>query len=117
MHACLNAIAGRPGRPGCVLIRALEPVAGTAAMAARRGVPAGAVGLTNGPAKLTQALAITLRDSGADLTRDLVRGRLTIARGDRTGLRIATGPRIGITRATELPLRFWIRGNRYVSRG
>jgi len=68
LHHCLNAITGRAGRPGCVLIRAIEPVAGERAMAPRRGVSPGAVALTNGPGKLTEALAITLRDNGADLT-------------------------------------------------
>lgn len=112
MHACLNAIAGPPGTPGCVLVRALEPVDGAAVMARRRGLPPVAVGLTNGPAKLTEALGITLRQNGADLTR----GRLTIERGPGGAGGIATGRRVGITRAADLALRFWIRGNRYVSR-
>jgi DNA-3-methyladenine glycosylase len=113
MHACLNAITGRRGTPGCVLIRALEPVAGAELMARRRGLPPGSPALANGPAKLTRALAITLRENGADLTR----GPLTITpAGDGGDLEVATGPRVGITRATDLPLRFWIRGNPYVSR-
>lgn len=113
MHACLNAIAGPPGTPGCVLIRALEPVRGLATMAVRRGVPADATDLTNGPAKLTEALGITLRENGADLTR----GRLVVvATLAAAPLAVTTGPRVGITRAADLPLRFWIGGNRYVSR-
>jgi DNA-3-methyladenine glycosylase len=112
MHACLNAIAGPAGTAGCVLIRALEPVEGARVMARRRGLPPSAVGLTNGPAKLTEALAITLRENGADLTR----GRLTIERRAGGAVTIATGRRIGITRAADLTLRFWIRDNRYVSR-
>jgi DNA-3-methyladenine glycosylase len=113
LHDCLNATTGRTGHPGCVLIRALEPITGVASMARRRGVPAATVALTNGPGKLTQALAITRRDNGADLTR----GPLTFAppAGPRD-FRVAVGPRVGLTRATALPLRFWIRGNRYVSR-
>lgn len=113
MHACLNAITGAPGTPGCVLIRALEPVYGADVMAARRRLPSGSPALTNGPAKLTQALAITLAANGADLAR----GRLRIAARDRpVAFAMATGPRVGITRAADWPLRFWIRGNRYVSR-
>jgi DNA-3-methyladenine glycosylase len=116
LHACLNAIAGPPGVPGCVLIRALEPVRGLPTMAARRGVAVDARRLTNGPAKLTEALGITLRQNGADLTR--ARGLLTVAAPTPSAAGVvATGPRIGITRATDLPLRFWIAGNRYVSRG
>jgi DNA-3-methyladenine glycosylase len=113
IHCCLNAIAGPPGRPGCVLIRALEPLAGLAVMARRRGVPAGARRLASGPGNLTRALAVTLRDNGVDLTE----GSLTIdAAPPARRPRIATGPRIGITRAADLPLRFWIAGNPFVSR-
>ena len=112
-HYCLNAIAGPSGTPGCVLIRALEPVGGRAAMARRRGVAPDAPRLASGPGNLTRALAVTLRDNGADLTH----GVLTIepAPAPRR-FRIATGPRIGITRSAELPLRFWIAGNPSVSR-
>jgi DNA-3-methyladenine glycosylase len=112
-HHCLNAIAGPAGAPGCVLIRALEPVTGHAVMARRRGVAPAARRLASGPGNLTRALAVTLRDNGADLTR----GPLIIEPApDRRRFRIATGPRIGITRSADLPLRFWIAGNPFVSR-
>jgi len=113
MHHCLNAIAGRAGRPGCVLIRALEPVAGLGAMARRRGVAQEARRLASGPGNLTRALAITARDNRADLTA----GRLTIEPPDRPrDFRIASGPRVGITRSVDLRLRYWIAGSRFVSR-
>lgn len=113
IHCCLNAITGRSGEPGCVLIRAVEPLAGLAVMARRRARPAQSPHVTNGPGKLTRALGITDRENGADLTR----GRLVIGPPDvPRDFTIATGPRIGITRAADLPLRFWVRGNRYVSR-
>ena len=113
IHYCLNAIAGAAGRPGCVLIRALEPVAGLATMARRRGVDADSTRLASGPGNLTRALGIAVRDNGADLTR----GLLTIEPSDRPrDFRIASGPRIGITRATDLRLRFWIHDNPFVSR-
>ena len=74
LHDCLNAIAGAAGTPGCVLIRALEPLLGVRTMARRRGqadagpASARALGaLTGGPARLTQALGISLRDNGRDL--------------------------------------------------
>jgi len=112
IHYCLNAIAGAAGRPGCVLIRALEPVAGLATMARRRGVGAASTRLASGPGNLTRALAITLRENGDDLTR----GLFTIEPPDRPGdFRIASGPRIGITRSTDLRLRFWIRDSPFVS--
>ena len=114
MHFCLNAIAGTSGTPGCVLIRALEPVAGVALMARRRGVAAETVGVANGPGKLTEALGITGRQNGTDLTA----GVLVVAPPDAPReFSIARGPRIGIARAVDLPLRFWIRGHRCVSRG
>lgn len=113
MHYCLNAIADRSGRPGCVLIRALEPVAGLEAMARRRGVMARSPRLASGPGNLTRALGITARDNGADLTR----GRLVIRPpAAPRRFRIARGPRVGITRATGRRLRFWVAGSPAVSR-
>jgi DNA-3-methyladenine glycosylase len=113
IHYCLNAIAGPAGRPGCVLIRALEPVAGLSTMARRRRVDADSRRLASGPGNLTRALGITLRENGADLTR----GLFTIEPPDRPrDFRIATGPRIGITRAIDLRLRFWIDDNPFISR-
>ncbi len=112
MHCCLNAIAGGAGSPGCVLIRALEPVMGLAAMARRRGVPQDSARLASGPGNLTRALGITLADNGADLTQ----GRLTIEPpAEPRDFRIASGPRVGITRSANLRLRFWVADNRYVS--
>jgi DNA-3-methyladenine glycosylase len=114
MHFCLNAVTRPVGEPGCVLIRALDPVAGLPLMARRRGLAVDSPGLTNGPGKLTQALGITEQHNGADL----VHGTLVIAPPDAPrDFVIARGPRIGITRATALPLRFWVRDNRFVSRG
>jgi len=112
MHRCLNAIAGPAGRPGCVLIRALEPVLGLRTMARRRGVARDAARLLTGPGNLTRALGVTLVENGADLTA----GRLTIEPPDRPrDFRIVSGPRVGITRSVELRLRFWIAGNPSVS--
>ena len=113
MHRCLNAIAGPAGRPGCVLIRALEPVLGLRTMARRRGVARDAARLLTGPGNLTRALGVTLVENGADLTA----GRLTIEPPDRPrDFRIVSGPRVGITRSVELRLRFWIAGNPSVSK-
>lgn len=113
LHWCLNAIAGPRGTPGCVLIRALEPIAGLAIMARRRGVPAGSTRLASGPGNLTRALGVTGRDSGVALTR----GRLTVEAGAAPRhVRVARGPRVGIRRAPTLPLRFWLEGSPFVSR-
>jgi DNA-3-methyladenine glycosylase len=112
IHCCLNAITDRAGIPGCVLIRALEPVSGVETMARRRGVPAGSGRVASGPGNLTKALAITLRDNAADLTTC----PLTIEPRTAPRPRIAAGPRVGITRAIDLPLRFWIADSPWVSR-
>jgi len=114
VHACLNAVAAPLGRPGCVLIRAVEPLEGAAVMARRRGVAPDDRRLASGPGNLTRAFAITVADNGADLTR----GLLTIEPpADPRRIRVARGRRIGITRATARPLRFWITGHPSVSRG
>ncbi len=112
MHYCLNAITNPPGRPGCVLLRALEPRLGMRAMARRRGLSPGSARLASGPGNLTEALGIGARHNGADLTA----GDLTIEAPDEPrDFRIASGPRVGITRARGLRLRFWIAGNAFVS--
>lgn len=111
VHHCLNAITSPAGRPGCVLIRALEPLEGIETMLRRRATT-DTRRLASGPGNLTRALAVTLRDNGADLTD----GPLVILPADRPrDFRIARGPRVGITRAAELPLRFWIAGHPAVS--
>lgn len=111
MHACLNLVAEPEGAAGCVLIRALEPLTGMDTMRDRRGVLA-AEKLANGPGKLTQALAITLRDNGADLTR----GPIFVCDGGSDNFETAVSPRIGITKSADLPLRFFIKGSRFSSR-
>lgn len=117
VYDCLNVVAEPEGSPGCVLIRAAEPLTGIATMKRRRWAER-PEDLANGPGKLTRALGITLRHNGADLTR----GPLTIlaprqAEEDSPeGFQIAVSPRIGITRNVDLPLRFYIAGNAFVSR-
>lgn len=110
LHHCLNAIADHAGRPGCVLIRALEPVEGAAVMARRRRLPANSSHLASGPGNLTRALGVTRSHNGADLTA----GSLVIEPGTARA-QVVNGPRIGITRAIHLPLRFWIAGSPYVT--
>jgi DNA-3-methyladenine glycosylase len=112
MYECLNLVAEPPGQPGCVLIRALEPIAGIDLMQRRRPAAHKPEQLANGPGKLTLAMAITRRHNGVDVTRgDLV------VRHPRVPLEfeIAVTPRIGITKCVDLPLRFLIAGNRFVS--
>ena len=113
MYECLNVVAEPEGSPGCVLIRALEPVAGLAAMRRRRRGVVRIEKLASGPGKLTLAMGITRRHNGADLTR----GPITIRRPfHEPGFNVEITPRIGIDHETERPLRFLIAGNRFVSR-
>src|SRR5262249_60566263 len=80
----------------------------------RRGVAATAPWLASGPGSLTRALGLSLRDNGADLAR----GALVIIPPARArDFTVARGRRVGITRSTELPLRFWIAGHPSVSVG
>ena len=110
IHAMLNAVAEPDGIGAAALIRALEPIEGIELMRSRRGRER-IEELCSGPGKLTQALGIELTHNGGDL-RD---GAVTISAGDRR-LEIVSSPRIGITRATELPWRFSVPGSRFVSR-
>jgi DNA-3-methyladenine glycosylase len=112
IHECLNVVAERVGDPGCILIRALEPVAGIEQMHQRRPGITEVRDLARGPGRLTQALAITRRQNGADLTRGDLLIRMPPHRGP---IEIEVSPRIGITRCVDWPLRFTIRGNRFVS--
>lgn len=113
MHECLNVVADCEGNPGCVLIRALQPLCGLAEMYARRRWKGAPGGLTNGPGKLTQALAITRWHYGARLDT----GALTIRRWhDAPVFEIASTPRIGISQCADWPLRFIWSGHPCVSR-
>jgi DNA-3-methyladenine glycosylase len=113
MHECLNIVAEADGVPGCVLIRALEPVEGLDIMRHRRPKARTERDLASGPGKLTRALAITRKHNGADITR----GDLIVRSPAVPGVfGIEVSKRIGITKCAELPLRFSIKGNRFVSR-
>lgn len=138
IHTMLNTVAERRGVGAGVLIRALQPLTGIEAMRDRRGV-ARDEDLCSGPGKLTQALGIVLDYNGVSL----VDGPIAIYRSPRAAaaangadpltngagsngaaprsngagrIRVVTGPRIGIAKAVDLPWRFCLAGNPYVSR-
>ncbi len=118
MHWMLNVVARRNHPAGAVLLRAVEPLQGIEGMRQRRNDRADRE-LTNGPAKLCQALAVTGELNGVDLCDP--DGPLYIAPGPEVPESgVATGPRIGIRNVQEpwqsRPLRYWIEGNRFVSR-
>lgn len=108
MHWCLNFVCGAIG--SAVLIRALEPIHGLEAMAARRGFSDPRL-LCAGPGRLAQALGITGAQNGAPLDQPPFR-----LREGESGLAVEIGPRIGITKAAERPWRFGLAGSRFLSR-
>lgn len=113
MHECLNIVAEPAGKAGCVLIRALEPIEGLDIMRTRRPQARTDRDLASGPGKLTRALAITRAHNGIDMTR----GDLIVREpASDTPIEIEVTKRIGITKCADLPLRFTVKGNRFVSR-
>jgi DNA-3-methyladenine glycosylase len=114
MYWCFNAVTRAEGMPSAVLVRALEPLEGVPLMRKRRARVNGDVDLTNGPGKLCQALAIT----GSMTGKPLQRKPLVIREGHAVSdNEIGVTTRIGITKSADWPLRFTVRGNRYVSKG
>jgi len=111
IHSLLNAVAEPEGEAAAVLIRALEPTAGLERMRERRGDRPDH-DLCSGPGKLTEALGIGLEMNAADLSRDPF--LLLSPEGEPPP--VATGPRIGITKAVDRPWRFCAAGSRFVSR-
>jgi DNA-3-methyladenine glycosylase len=113
IHALLNAVAEEAGVGAAVLIRAIEPLEGIEVMRARRRV-ARDEELTNGPGKLTEALAIGLEMNGVSFETGPIRIEPRPA-GSRPP-EVVMGPRIGITKAADLPWRFCDATSRFVSR-
>ena len=115
VHTCANVVTGVEGQGEAVLVRALEPVIGTDEMFAVRRAARDERDLASGPGKLCEALGIDLGDDGTDLlaasSRVVLLAGETIVSG-----KIASGRRIGITRAVELPWRFWVADSPWVSR-
>jgi DNA-3-methyladenine glycosylase len=111
IHWCLNLVCEGEGSASAVLVRALEPTSGLEAMRMRRGVDEPRL-LCSGPGRLCQALGVTLEYDGLPLDEPpfLLLGRTQEPR-------IEALPRVGITRAAELPWRYVVAGSRWVSRG
>jgi DNA-3-methyladenine glycosylase len=113
IHSLLNAVAEPEGSAAAVLIRALEPTEGIELMRARRAREP-IEDLCSGPGKLTEALAVGLPLNGAELLAPPfeISGRVP----GWNGRQIVAAPRIGITKAAELPWRYCASGSRHVSR-
>ena len=111
LHTCMNVVCEPEGVGAAVLLRAVEPLRGLEAMSSLRGGRGGHE-LTNGPGKLTQAFAIGLDANG----RSALRGDLRLAPGGPERLALRRGPRVGLSRAVDLPYRFFVEGSPWVTR-
>lgn len=111
LHWCLNFVCREEGHGAGVLIRALEPLAGLARMRARRGLDDARL-LCAGPGRLCQALGVTRAHN--DLALDAA--PFTLLAPDAADLAVLAGPRVGISKAVELPWRFGLAGSRFLSR-
>jgi DNA-3-methyladenine glycosylase len=110
IHWCVNFVCEKQGSASAVLIRALQPTHGIPAMRRRRGLH-DERSLCSGPGKLTEALGVTEAHNGLALDVS------PIALHARTGkVEVATGLRIGITKAVELPWRYGLKGSKFLSK-
>lgn len=110
IHWCMNFVCEKEGSASAVLIRALQPTHGIAAMRRRRGLH-DERNLCSGPGKVCEALGVSDKLNGHALDES------PIAIYARTSkLEIATGVRIGITKAAELPWRYGLKGSRFLSK-
>ena len=110
IHWCLNLVCGEEGVADAVLLRALEPLCGLEKMRQRRGIDDERL-LCSGPGRLCQALAITSEHDGLPLDRPPFE-----LRASSRDHEVVAGPRVGISRAAELPWRYAVAGSQYLSR-
>ena len=112
IHWCLNFVCREAGHGAGVLIRALEPVEGLDAMRARRGLDDERL-LCAGPGRLCEALGVTREHNNLPLAKAPFK---LIARDPVHRPEVLAGPRIGISKAVDLPWRFVLAGSRYLSK-
>ena len=110
IHWCLNFVCEAEGSASAILIRAIEPAEGLAAMRRRRGLSE-ARDLCSGPGKLCEALGVTVAHNALPLDRPPFE-----LRARTTEPEIVVGPRIGITKAVEHPWRYGLKGSRFLSK-
>jgi DNA-3-methyladenine glycosylase len=110
IHWCLNFVCEEEGSASAVLIRAVEPLHGLPTMRRRRGVTEER-SLCSGPGKLCEALAVTAKHNGVALDQAPFE-----LRRRTEPVEIAVGPRIGITKAAEMPWRYGLAGSRFLSK-
>ncbi|MEZ4515307.1 MAG: DNA-3-methyladenine glycosylase [Nocardioides sp.] len=116
MHYCANVVCGPQGQASAVLLRAGEVVAGHELARDRRGPRVRDVDLARGPARLCAALGLDRQHDGVDLLSAEPAGpRLELALRPVPVRQVRSGPRVGVTRATEVAWRYWIDGEPTVS--
>jgi DNA-3-methyladenine glycosylase len=110
IHWCVNFVCEKTGSASAVLIRALEPTHGLAAMRRRRGLD-DARALCSGPGKLTQALGVTRDHNGCALDAPPF-----ALHARKETVEVVSGTRIGLTKAADLPWRYGLKGSKFVSK-
>lgn len=110
IHWCMNVVCEKTGSASAVLIRALQPTHGLAAMRRRRGVTDDRA-LCSGPGKLTEALGVTHAHNA--LALDAPPFTMFARKGD---VEVVTGVRIGLTKAVDLPWRYGLKGSKFLSK-
>lgn len=113
MYQCLNIVTSTENKGEAVLIRAVEPISGIEIISNYRKVKK-EKDLTNGPSKLCQALNITIEDNFQDLITSS--NIFLMNTNNKEILDVVTTTRVGITKSVDLPLRFYIKGNKFVSK-
>ncbi len=113
MHFCANVVTQREGLAEAVLVRGVEPLEGIDVMRRLRGRGIDDDNLTNGPAKFCKAFGIRREENGASLLGNVI----YLAKGEKIPVpKIGVSTRIGIRNATDKKWRYFVRGNRWVSR-
>jgi len=115
MYHCLNIVSGKKGEGEAVLIRALEPIEGIELMKKRRKTDK-IENLCNGPGKLTQAFGITRKHNMLSLQGSKIQIHGSILPDSHKKLEIVSSTRIGLSAGADLELRFYIKGNKFVSK-
>jgi DNA-3-methyladenine glycosylase len=110
IHWCVNFVCEPKGSASAVLLRAIEPTVGLPAMRRRRGVKDERL-LCSGPGRLCEALGITIADYGLALDESPFE-----LYGPTGVVDVITGPRIGLTKAVDLPWRYGLKGSRFLSK-
>ena len=110
IHWCINFVCEAAGSASAVLLRALEPTEGLTAMRRRRRTAEARL-LCSGPGRLTEALGITVAQNGLAFDAPPFELRARVGEAD-----IVAGPRIGISKAVEVPWRFGVKGSKFLSK-